>query len=172
MIRFERFTTEYDPVEDRVRISGQAQDGARATAWLNLRMLRLLVPALAGWIERRDQPVGAGMGASAAAASAVQQFHHAAAVAAFTAGQGQMSPIPSIEPGLLAVSVDYTDLGGAMRLVFKDHAGHAFASVDFPAPALRQWLGIICNAHTVAGWPMDGLPSWLLPFGDPDAPPN
>lgn len=157
MIRFERFTTEYDPVEDRVRISGAGGGGGQATAWLNLRMLRLLIPPLAGWIERR------GDAASPAASPAVRQFHQAAAVAAMTAAQAEVPAVPASGPGLLAVSVDYTDLGAAMRLVFKDRDGSPFASVDFPEPALRQWLGIVVNAHIAAGWPMDAVPDWLVP---------
>ena len=165
MIRLERFTTAYDPVEDRIRIAGEAGNGARTTAWLNMRLLRLLVPALAGWVERR----GPGEGA---AALAVQEFHQIAATASFAVDQRTIPAVVSHEPGRLVVSVDYTDLGAAMRLVFKDREGAPFAGLDLPELALRQWLGIVCEAHLAGGWPVDAFPGWLLPCRNTDALPN
>ena len=152
MIGFDQFTTDYDPVEDRIRLAGRTVAGDRATVWLNLRMLGLLVPALVRWLEGRS----AGEGRHQAA---VQEFQQAVASAA----RSYAAPAPPVPPvdGRLAVSVDYTDLGAAMRLTFKARDGTGMAWVDLPDMALRQWLGILRDLHTVALWPVDAFPAWL-----------
>ena len=129
MILIERFTTEYDPVEDRIRIAGIGAGGQRVTLWLNQRMMRLLLPQLSKWAESK---VSADRGGRM---SAVQEFHQAAAVASLPNDQ---PPVVPNGPGALAVSIDYTDLGGAMRLTFKDLAGVRLAVLDFQEVALRQ----------------------------------
>lgn len=152
MIGFDQFTTDYDPVEDRIRLAGRTVAGDRATVWLNLRMLGLLVPALSRWLEGRSAAEGRHQ-------VAVQQFQQAAA----TAVRASAAPTPPVQPvdGQLAVSVDYTDLGVAMRLTFKARDGTGMAWVDLPDVALRQWLGILRDLHKVALWPVDAFPAWL-----------
>jgi hypothetical protein len=152
MIRFDRFTTDYDPVEDRMRLAGEAANGDCATLWINLRMLRLLVPALCQWIER--QPVSH----AATKAPEVQQFHQAAAD---FARDHAIAPVPPLQSTSLVTSVDYTDLGQAIRLTFKSLDGSALAVLDFTESALRQWLSIVRDVHLAADWPTGALPVWL-----------
>ena len=164
MIGFEQFTTEYDPVEDRIRLSGRDVAGDRATVWLNLRMLGLLVPALVGWLDARVGPAGRNH-------AAVQKFQQDAAVAFQHAASAPMAPVPAVD-GVLAVSVDYTDLGPAMRLTFRDLTGAPVGWMDLPDVALRQWLGILRDLHLVALWPVAAFPDWLVPAVDGVGRPN
>lgn len=152
MFGFEQFTTEYDPAEDRIRLSGRACGDACATIWLNLRMMRMLVPALGRWLEQRWD------GTEQRYSAAIQQFQQVAAAAVCDATPAV--PVAPIE-GRLAISITYTDLGGAMRLSFMDGAGVCMGWVDLPEVALRQWLTILRGLHRVAKWPEDAFPPWL-----------
>jgi hypothetical protein len=161
MIGFEQFTTDYDPVEDRIRLSGQDAAGRRASVWLNYRLLGLLVPALVAWLDARVAPLGRNH-------AAVQQFQQDAAVAF---QQAEAAPVPPVD-GALAVSVDYTDLGAAMRLTFRDRAGVGVGWMDLPDVALRQWLGILRDLHHAALWPVSAFPDWLVTTGAGGGRPN
>ena len=154
MLMLERFTTDYDPVEDRIRLAGIGAGGAPVTLWLNQRMLRLLLPQLSRWAASRISPAAGG------ALPDVQEFHQAAALASRT---GQDGPVVPQGPEALVVSVDYTDLGGTLRLTFKDRQAAGLATIDFPEVALRQWLAIMHAMHCVAGWPVDDFPDWIGP---------
>lgn len=153
MIPFERFTTEYDPVEDRIRLNGVGPGGQRATLWLNQRMMRLLLPQLSNWVEAK---VGVEQGGRL---PGVQEFHQAAAAATMVPNQPPVAPVGT---GVLVVAIDYTDLGGVIRLTFKDSAGMHLALVDFPEIGLRQWLAIVHGLYLAAEWPVDPFPSWLF----------
>ena len=50
----QRVTTEYVAVEDRIRLSGEAADGATLVLWLTQRLLNLLAPSLTSGLERPD----------------------------------------------------------------------------------------------------------------------
>lgn len=153
MIPFERFTTEYDPVEDRIRINGVGAAGQRVTLWLNQRMMRLLLPQLCNWVEAKVSTEQGGR------SPAVQEFHQAAAAATLTPDQPPVAPLGS---GVLVVSIDYTDLGNVIRLTFKNLSGTQLALVDFPEMGLRQWLAIVHGLYLAADWPVDPFPAWLI----------
>lgn len=154
---FEQFTTEYEPVEDRIRLSGSTNSGDLASVWLNLRMLRLLVPALVRCLESRFAMNGPHD-------VALQKFQQVAALALRARG-GPAARVPPVG-GQLAVSVDYSDLGLAVRLTFKDQDQQNIAIVDLPDAALRQWLQILRDLHAAAQWPLDAFPSWIAPEAD------
>ena len=135
-----------------MRLAGEAANGDCATLWINLRMLRLLMPALGQWIER--QPLSPGV----TEAPAMQQFRQAAADFARDHALAPVSPTRSTS---LVTSIDYADLGQAIRLTFKDLDGSAVALLDFTESALRQWLSIVREVHLVADWPTEALPAWL-----------
>ncbi|MEI6486243.1 MAG: hypothetical protein WCO11_08250 [Sphingomonadales bacterium] len=158
MINFQNFTTDYDGVEDRIRLSGRDAAGALATVWLNLRMANLLVPILVNWLETRAVPAGP-------AHADVQKFQQDAAISLQQAAP--TPPVPPL-PGTLAVSIDYHFLAQGIRLTFKDQAGAVMAVVDLPELVLRQWLTILYQQHLRAGWPVGAFPAWVMV--DPAAP--
>ena len=82
-----------------------------------------------------------------------------------TSDSRPMAPVPAVD-GVLAVSVDYTDLGPAMRLTFRDRTGAPVGGMDLPDVALRQWLGILRDLHLAALWPVAAFPDWLVSAGD------
>jgi len=48
----ERLTTEYIPLEDRIRLTGQISRERVVTLWLTHKMLSLLLPNLFNWLEK------------------------------------------------------------------------------------------------------------------------
>lgn len=153
MLALERFTTEYDPVEDRIRVVGIGAGAEQVTLWLNQRLVRLLLPSLSKWVASR---IGIEQGG---ALPEVQEFHQAAAIVSHNADEPPVIPAGT---GILVVSVDFTELDVFLRLAFKDRNTNPLAMINFSELALRQWLEIVRRVHEAAGWPTDKFPDWLL----------
>lgn len=153
MLTFITFTTEYDPIEDRIRVIGSDAGGATATVWLNFRLLQFLLPPLFAWFEKVPPTL------SGSAAQQEQQFRQSPAYAAVT----PQAPVVAAPSGRewLAVSVDYTTGEGGLRLVLKDQSAFAQAAIVFDHLAFRQWLGIVYQLCAGAGWSLAIWPSWI-----------
>ncbi|AAK25014.1 hypothetical protein [Caulobacter vibrioides] len=158
----QRVTTEYVAVEDRVRISGEAADGATVVLWLTQRLLNLLVPRLTGGLEQPDSTSDALM----------QGFAQQAA-------EASLSPQPAVEAAAPSASwrVDSVDiLSGpdGVALTFRSDEGPA-ARLSLANEPLRQWLSILRRQYQAAGWIDRVWPVWMeddmRPAARPDATP-
>lgn len=156
----QRVTTEYVAVEDRVRISGEAADGATIVLWLTQRLLNLLAPSLTSGLERPDS----------ASDALLQGFAQQAA-------EASLSPQPAVEATTPATSwrVDSVDiLSGpdGVALTFRSDDGPA-ARLTLANEPLRQWLGILRRQYQAAGWIDRVWPAWMeddmRPAARPDA---
>lgn len=171
----QKFTTEFIPEEDRLRLSGVLEDGQQVVLWLTQRLLRRLVPHLCGWLEK--QPVS---GASAALVQAMvlqpEQIQHMAQQAAQGALQArQQEPVqarPCVFNGLVPV-VKITTSTASLQLVLRlEQQPPAEFRVVFSPMALRQWLDIVYRHWECAQWPLESWPQWMAPrhAAGPDQP--
>lgn len=141
-IKLERLTTEYIDQEDRIRLSGEIQNG-RLIIWLTQRLAQRLVPLLLQWLE--------------------QQSTSRQAVALFNFSQQKVQAAdqaPEVVSDWLASSIDIATTKEHVGLTFKSSAGHA-ANITFAALHLRQWLDILHDVYMHGQWPMDAWPAWI-----------
>ena len=160
----QKFTTEFIPEEDRLRLSGEVEGGQQVVLWLTQRLLRRVVPHLCAWLEKQPLP-----GASAARPQALElereQIHHIAQQAAQGALQAQkQAPVqapPDAFNGLVQI-VKLETLGGRLQLVLRVEQEPAMEfSVAFAPTGLRQWLGIVYRHYESAQWPLEIWPQWM-----------
>ncbi len=148
-----RVTTEYQEVEDRLRLSGELPDGSTIVLWLTQRLVGRLVPHLCGWLEKQTK--------AGAPVDLVQGFAQQAALAS-------LESQPRVEAGSgsqtwLVQSIDLTAGEGFLVLVFKpDPQGAAVTRLTLQVQPLRQWLGIVLSQFRRAGWPLAVWPDWVL----------
>lgn len=155
-----RVTTVYVDVEDRFRLSGEAQDGQVLVLWLTRRLLCRLVPHLVQWLDKRA-PLQASSPSVAVAAQVMHGFAQQSAVARLSS----QAPVETTKAGQdwLVQKVDVATLEEAVCLTFRPPAeGAEKASVTMEATHLRQWLGIVHGQWLQAGWPPDVWPQWML----------
>lgn len=160
----QKFTTEFVPEEDRLRLSGVLDDGQPVVLWLTQRLLRRLVPHLCSWLEKQPLP-----GASAARSQAMvlerDQIHHMAQQAAQGALQAQkQAPVqaPSDAFNGLVQTVKLESGEGRMQLVLcVEQQTPGEFSVAFSPMGLRQWLGIVFRHYERAQWPLEMWPQWM-----------
>jgi hypothetical protein len=160
MPQLQKFTTEYVAPEDRIRISGQVEQGAPQVIWLTQRLMQRLVPVLTRWIEQQNpQGVSGEVG------------HTFAQQAARTALAPQ-EPVNASEGGSsrLAAAIDISRSAQAVRLTFRDQEDRS-TELTLNGTQLRQWLNIVHDLYAGAGWPLDIWPDWMQSTPDPQ-PPN
>lgn len=150
MTSLQRITTEYVELEDRVRLTGEVEDGTALSFWLTRRLLDRLIPHLTLWLEKQH----AGL-------------PRADLMLEFAQQQAQSQFVPQVPvklpnaQGQLIQAVDITPNIEQLHLHFKSESGEA-ASIGFASTPLRQWLAILHQAYSVAEWPMSVWPNWLL----------
>lgn len=149
MLTFVRFTTIYDAVEDRIRITGIDDQGTSASVWINWRLLRLLFPPLLDQYGKIHGPLPA--------IPALTDVADPAASAALAGGAAGAEPVHPREwdASWLATAVDYTMLEAGLRLVFRNVDQSARAAIDFGHAAFGQWLEILQQLFLAAEWPID-----------------
>jgi hypothetical protein len=156
-----RLTSEYVDFEDRIRLTGELEEGQRVTLWLTRRLLDRLVPYLVDWLERKGQaplderssPV------SAPREGAIQRFAQEAVRAC-------MRPEPPVQACLaertwLVRSVDLASNPGVVSLKFKGFLEIEQVRFSPGEGVLRQWLGILHSLYGRAGWPQAVWPGWV-----------
>jgi hypothetical protein len=146
----QRITTEYIDLEDRIRLSGEAENAELVVIWLHQRLLKRLLPVLLQWLERQT--------IETPRAEALQSFAQQAALS-------ELSPQEPIQPNTdsttwLAMSVDITSSEQMVSLVFRG-SDQQSASLILAAQPLRQWLGIVYETYVKAEWALDVWPAWL-----------
>lgn len=163
-----RVTTEYQPVQDRVRLAGDPGDGSVLVLWLTQRLLRQLVPQLLEWLQKQDTadlPGGDELLHSARQQSATRRL-----------GDADAAPVVAAEARAewLVTAVDVQQRPEVLRLIFRAPQQHRERIVlDLRPLALRQWLHIVMLAYARAAWPLDVWPEWMreqLPTKRPQQP--
>ena len=158
MTHFQRITTEYIELEDRIRLTGGLAQGDTVVLWLTQRLMNRLIPHLTAWLSRQIAPASRIPSVQAAHQDIVQGFAQQAA-------RAQLAPelpvrTPSEEAGWRVDSVDIAEGENALVLTFKG-AGKAQATLTLPAQPLRQWLGIVFEQYQRGEWPTTVWPGWM-----------
>jgi hypothetical protein len=158
MSTFQRITTEYIELEDRLRLSGELASGDTVVLWLTQRLVNRLVPHLTAWLDRRVAPASSIPSVQAAHQDIVQGFAQQAA-------RAQLAPEPPVRVASPTASwrVDSVDIAqreDAVVLTFKGEA-QASATLTLAAQPLRQWLGIVFEQCLRGEWPTAVWPGWL-----------
>lgn len=143
-----RVTTEYIPIEDRIRISGETADGATIVLWLTQRLLNRLVPRLTGGLER----------AELASDALLQEFAQQAAEASLPPQRAVEVAAPTAN--WRVDSVDILSGAEGAALTFRSENGGA-ARLSLATEHLRQWLGILRRQYGAAGWTDRVWPDWM-----------
>ncbi len=157
---FKKFTTAYDDIQDRFRISGEVEGGRVLTLWLTARLLHPLVLALSRLISRettvltREGSVQAWQQASAQAVHAAQS------------SKGTEDPAPAAHRGgnhtmRLIHSIDVEANAKQVVLIFRAAKNVEVARLPLSALELRQWLSILHRKFQKCGWSTEGWPAWL-----------
>ncbi len=165
MIELQRLTTQYDPAEDRIRLSGSAGEGQVLVLWLTQRLINRLVPHLCKGLEKRLQSK---LGAQKLQAHVQQSFAQQRARAAL---QRQAPVQPDADsPQWRVETIDVKQAPGGVRLLLKGIDETQEAVIDLPTPALRQWLGILFEHYHRAAWSPQVWPDWMEEAAIPKAP--
>jgi hypothetical protein len=150
MTNLQRLTTEYIDLEDRIRLSGEAENAELVVIWLPQRLVQRLLPVLLQWLARQTLET--------LREEALQSFAQQAALA-------ELAPQEPIQPHTdsaewLAISVDIAQSEQVVSLTFlgNDQQG---ASLMLTVQSLRQWLGIVYEAYIKADWAVDVWPPWM-----------
>jgi hypothetical protein len=154
MLLLTRFTTEFCPAEDRIRLLGEGDAGDRVQVWLTRRLLDRLLPLVIDWLPQAEGGTTTGP-----MASLVSEFQQQAAVS----GVVRQAPVrvsPTMR-GWLAESIDVNRAADQLGVVLKA-AEQAPVGLTFTPVSLRQWLGILCVAYCQADWPVTVWPDWVL----------
>jgi len=146
-----RLTTEYQPLEDRVRLSGQGAAGAVTVVWVTQRLLNRLTPELVRWLEAQEKPMPR--------ADLVQSFKQQTARAAVP--QQPAVPAEQASASWLATAVDVQRRAGSLRLVFRDAEAQEQVALELSPLALRQWLNMLLIAYGRGEWPLAVWPQWM-----------
>ncbi|MDP1931968.1 MAG: hypothetical protein Q8L60_10975 [Gammaproteobacteria bacterium] len=150
MSELKRITTEYIDMEDRMRLTGETEDGNAIVLWLTAKLLQRLLPHLFKWLEQQAD--------KAMPATIVQSFAQQAA----KAGMAPEPPVKQQEdtPSWLVHAVDVNHEKGFLQLTFRA-PGQEQQRLQLPTQQLRQWLSITQMQWLRAGWPKDLWPDWM-----------
>lgn len=152
MFALNRFTTEYCPIQDRIRLIGEGQTGS-VQVWLTRRLLDRLIPLLIEWLPQAE-----GVPANGTLAEMISEFHQQVAQSSLVP-QSPVMAMPTMS-GWLAESVDVNRAAEHLAVVMKT-AGQSPVGLTFSAVSLRQWIGILHTAYLRADWPEAKWPDWI-----------
>jgi len=177
MIIFQRMTTEYLALEDRLRVTGETKDQDVITLWLTQRLLLRLLPHVIKWLEKQTLSEVASADANIQTKEMLQEFaqHSARAELAESAPvkpvRAEIADSTSVTGAedtsfLLVESVDVKKDNQSMQLFFKS-PNKTPVGIMLTAKQMRQWLAIIRDHWQKAAWAMSIWPKWI---GKPVAP--
>lgn len=146
-----RITTEYQPLEDRVRLSGEVASGSVIVVWLTQRLLYRLVPEMARWLEAQERP--------AQDVVKVQSFKQQKASAMLRAQSAV--PAEQATTDWLATAADVQRRPGLLLLVLRGANEEERVILELSPLALRQWLNMLLTAYARAEWPLTVWPLWM-----------
>jgi len=147
-----KVTTEFSPLEDRVRMAGITGDGQPVVIWLTRRLVSVLLPVLLDWLEGRSAPV------SDEHRQIMQEFEQQAAFNSIE----QSEPVQAAQDSeaMLATAVDISHDDHNAYLTFRGETGGAFR-LPMANQVLRQWLQILYRADCAAEWRLPQWPAWI-----------
>ena len=168
MIHLQRITTDYVDTEDRIRLSGEADENTSIVLWLAQRLLAQLIPHLLGLIEKQSLELANADSSDPALTSSLMQGFAQQVAEAELVPEIPVQAAASAQSWLV-IEVDITlSPKGTLVLVFKREAGNAAlqediakATLTVEAKQLRQWLGIVHVLWQRAGWPLALWPTWM-----------
>lgn len=155
-IQLGRFRTEYNPVEDRLRLTGEPLDKNRNTVsiWLTMRLISRLVPHLAKAVN----------GPKFIASNHPSALHSFAQTAATSAMQATTTPIAPAQSGthFLPETINISNRNNTLIIDFIDKHQNI---IQLPLPSLmiRQWLSVLLTNFKKANWPLNCFPDWTDP---------
>lgn len=165
--RLNRMTTEYSPVEDRIRIAGDTEKGP-CIIWLNLRLSQRLVQQLFKWLESVPEPVHSDLSPEEKAKQAVQQsspmeqmIAQQSASAAIKPQQAVQVPTDTEQWLATAIDVKFTADGENIILNFRSQQNHQ-TYLALNKGVIRQWLAIVYKNYRTAEWPLTVWPDWFI----------
>ena len=151
-----RITTEYDSVEDRIRITGELAENKKICLWMTQRLLSCLIPHLFSWLQQKQSP--------SPEINSILGFQQSEALQKLDPSTPRViADISSQSVMVLSIDLKMTDKW--MQVCFKTH-DQAFA-IPFTQLGLQQWLAIVFNTYQKANWHFDQWPLWLT---QPSAP--
>lgn len=164
-----KFTTQFDPIEDRIYLSGAIGSDQTLQVWLTQRLVNRLVLHLCQTLEKTASPnseTRQPLSGQSQRTQLEQSF----------AQQQARATMPKQPPVLpLADSpqwrVDHVDIQHAqsgVRLIFRGATEAQQVMVSLPIPALRQWLGILHGQCLRAEWPLQAWPLWISDAARPN----
>jgi len=156
MMELNRLTTQYDPMQDRIRLAGELKSGQSAVLWLTQRLLNRLVPHISQQLEK---PIASKADVPSVQAHLQQSFAQQRARTELPRQAPVTAEKNSIQWLVKTVGLKANQKG--IRLVFTGFADMEQAALALPATPLRQWLNILHDQYRVAGWATTMWPEWL-----------
>lgn len=167
----ERLTTEYIPLEDRIRLTGKISGERVVTLWMTKRMLSSLLPLLFKWLDKaakkspgaskvRDKPIS----------NIVQTFAQEAAVSALLKQDQTPVKSQSKNADLLINSIVITSGDAGIRIGFKSestHEDYRLLKLTLKHEPLRQWLHILYTQSRNGDWCLRCWPDWMTETEQP-----
>mgnify|MGYP001203905552 CR=1 FL=1 len=154
----QRITSEYVEAEDRMRLTGDTEQGEAQLLWISQRLMIRLVTHLLKWLENQGVANLASAPENEQAKEMVQGFAQQTAEATLTPEPPVQSKADS--KSWLVHEIDINTFPEAVQLLFKDSTRDQ-ASLILQTEHLRQWLSIIHGQWVKAEWPMSIWPQWM-----------
>lgn len=152
-MQLKKVTLHYSPIDDRIRMSAELEDGGYLVLWLTLRFCRLLVSTLCRRIEdtvSRQAVFDRDFLLSFRQRAAEWQHQPAAPVSPYD------GVVRSVLPERLKASFS------SRSVVLKFYIGtEQVARMSLSHTELRQWLGVLYRMFQKAKWPLDTWPEWF-----------
>lgn len=162
----------YEPVQDRIRVTGELENDGKEAFWLTRRMLTQIVPHMAQYIEKQAgdkmdkllADVKAQLAKSQQAQSEIRWRESAESSEAGSADQPEStaaSSRPTATPVqwlVVKMNLASTDVG--CHLMFHGEGGES-VSVTLRAQPLCRWLAVLHAQSQQAQWQSQTWPSWV-----------
>jgi len=150
-----KITQLYDPVQDRLRLNLESNNGLSISVWLTQRLLNSVVLHVTKLIDASlTEKVGE------LTSNSSQAFQQSIAMSNLKK-QPPVQAVDIIEMGLItAINITRKKEKNVYEIIFSwDATGKARMVVD--EIKLRQWLAVIYNAVKRAEWPLSCWPQWI-----------
>ena len=158
ILELHRLTSEYIESEDRLRLTGEDQNGNALCLWITQRLALRIVIHLVDQISKGSPEALQNPTQDSDASDLLQSFAQEEASSTMTAEPAVDSA--KATESILVNEVDITRTPqGAVGFVFKN--GDARIALTFDPQQLRQWLAIIHKLCTMAQWPAQVWPQWM-----------
>lgn len=164
----QRFTTEYIPAEDRIRLSLEYNEGPVRLLWLTRRLCVRLIPQLVKLLSQNNRLVGE---QGAPKTDNAQRRSQMSALGQLE----QQTPVRASEDqqdveAHLVTHLSVRMARGVVLVDFKISEDHLVQTLPFPEAALRQWLVVTEACFRKGAWVEDIWPEWISVKGGEEGP--